>query len=72
MYCTIMIAYGIVGTVLFIIAFLLGRMTKKDILGNGVRLGIGNAFLLSVAWPITTATILIGWSYEIVKTWKKL
>ena len=67
-----LIEYSSIAAVLFLTGIIFGMILKKDDLGNGVRLGVGNSFLLSIAWPITLGFVLVGGIFAVAKVWKKL
>lgn len=66
------IGYGIVALVTFIFLVLLGKVFKRISLGNGVSVGVLNALLLSICWPITYLCSIVGWICECIKTWNRL
>lgn len=68
----IAVSYVTVWAVLFFMGILFGAILKKDVLGNGVKCGIVNSFLLSAVWPLTILCGLAGWMYDLWQGWKKL
>lgn len=64
--------YVAVAGAIFTCLISFGMILKKDILGNGVKCGILNSFLISALWPIGAMVSFGGMCYEVVKTWKKL
>lgn len=56
----------------FMLGIVLGKILKRDALGNGMKLGIGNSLLLSAIWPVTLAVLLGGVVYDGIQIWKKL
>ena len=66
------ISYSAISSLFFIFFISLGRIAKNRGLGNGVKCGIFNSFLLSALWPITALFGLLGWAYDIWQGWKKL
>lgn len=64
--------YVSVWVLLFLLGVFFGLGLKKDLLGNGVKCGIVNSFLLSAVWPITILCGCIGWCYEVWQGWKRL
>ena len=64
--------YVSVWAFLFLMGILFGVILKKDVLGNGVKCGIVNSFLLSATWPLTIICGLCGWAYDLWQGWKKL
>ena len=66
------IAYCSVWGVLFLLGILFGVVLKKDILGNGVKCGIMNSFILSTFWPVTLFVLAVGWAISVWKGWKRL
>ena len=66
------LAYSAVFSLVFIILITIGRIANRKVLGNGVKCGIINSFLLSAVWPITFLCGFIGWAYDIWQGWKRL
>ena len=71
MWNKLLYGYAIVAIILFVYLVCQGKICKKD-LGNGVKLGFLNSFILAFLWPISAATIFLGVCYEVVHTWKRL
>lgn len=70
---SIAIVYCINAAILFVTFYIAGWVHfRKDGLGNGVKFGFLNVFLLSAFWPITAICIVYGMLYALVKSWKRL
>lgn len=63
--------YAVVAITLFVCLVCVGKICKKD-LGNGVKLGFLNSFILASLWPISVTVTFLGVCYEVVHTWKRL
>lgn len=65
--------YCLNAAILFCVLYVAGRIhLRKEGLGNGVKLGFLNTFLLSAFWPITTFCIGCGVLYALFNGWKRL
>lgn len=72
MLAKILIGYCGIAVAMFLLAVIIGKILNKDVLGNGVKLGILNALLLSLFWPLTLILALCGVLYDVIRVWKKL
>jgi hypothetical protein len=71
MWQKLLYGYAVVAITLFVCIVFQGKILKKD-LGNGVKLGFLNSFILSFLWPISVTVTFLGVGYEVVRTWKRL
>ena len=71
-YSIALISYFGVSLIIFLISILIKCFVKRDILGNGVELGIVNSFLLSLVWPVTISVVSVGFIIDMIKVLGRL
>lgn len=58
-YIHVLYVYSGIALLLFLVAISCA-LSKKDVLGNGMKLGLGNSLIISLLWPMTLVAILCG------------
>ena len=66
------VVYLGIAVFLFVLCLILGYVTKRDFIGNGVRLGFLNSILLAIFWPIILLSIVGGWIFDKIMFYKNL
>lgn len=65
--------YCLNAAILFCLFYVAGRIhLRKEGLGNGVKLGLLNSFILSAFWPLSVICVVCGWMYDLWQAWKKI
>ncbi len=58
--------YAVVALIVLVACLFIGFMTKVDLIGMNIKVGVVNSIILSIFWPLFLIGAIAGWIFDVV------